>query len=479
MKPGIYSTYLLLIRKAVIFFLLIIPVFCYAQPLGSDSSLVIHSLVFKGNKITHENIMRREMEFKQGDTVTTLELQSKISQSKLNLLNTSLFNFVTIETDTACVTRAIDVRITVIERWYTWIGVIAELADRNLNTWWETRDFTRVNIGLRLSRNNFRGRMEQLRFAFQVGPSQKFSMYYEMPYINRRKTMGLVFNAGFSRQHEVGYITKNDKFIYLNSANFLRQDLALSASIRIRRNMIHSHQFGLQYNKYNFTDSLLILNPSYSFGNNKQFGYFSFVYQFKADHRDIHYYPLKGWYFDIIANETGFGMLPGHAGSIWNLNPTFRYYQPLSVRFNVSGSVAAKVSSKAAQPYFYQRGLGYGRDFVRGYEYYVIDGKQYILIKTNIKFALLQPRTMQIGFIPSEKFSKLHYSVYLNIFADAGYVSGIEQNENYHNLLPDSMLGGIGAGIDVVTYYDKVMRLEYTINRWGESGIFIHFIAGI
>ncbi|MEI6749279.1 MAG: hypothetical protein WCM93_08970, partial [Bacteroidota bacterium] len=114
-----------------------------------------------------------------------------------------------------------------------------------MNTWWETRDFTRVNIGLRLSRNNFRGRMEQLRFAFQVGPSQKFSMYYEMPYINRRKTMGLVFNAGFSRQHEVGYITKNDKFIYLNSANFLRQDLALSASIRIRRNMIHSHQFGL------------------------------------------------------------------------------------------------------------------------------------------------------------------------------------------------------------------------------------------
>jgi hypothetical protein len=46
-------------------------------------------------------------------------------------------------------------------------------------------------------------------------------------------------------------------------------------------------------------------------------------------------------------------------------------------------------------------------------------------------------------------------------------------------MLPDSFLRGIGAGIDIVTYYDKVMRLEYSVNGWGESGIFIHFIAGI
>ena len=86
---------------------------------------------------------------------------------------------------------------------------------------------------------------------------------------------------------------------------------------------------------------------------------------------------------------------------------------------------------------------------------------------------------MQVGFIPTEKFSKLHYAVYLNIFADAGYVSGTGQNEIYHNMLPDSFLRGIGAGIDIVTYYDKVIRLEYSVNGWGESGIFIHFIAGI
>lgn len=239
------------------------------------------------------------------------------------------------------------------------------------------------------------------------------------------------------------------------------------------------HQFGLQYNEYNFGDSLLILNPSYSFGDKSHLGYFSFVYQFKADHRDIHYYPLKGWYFDVIANQSGLGLLPGTSGSIWYLNPTFRYYQPVSSGFNFSAGLTAKVSSKAEQPYFYQRGLGYSRDFVRGYEYYVVDGKHYILLKTNLKFALIQPHSMQLGFIPSEKFSKIHYALYMNIFADAAYVSGIKYNEKSFNKLPDSILNGIGAGIDVVTYYDKVMRLEYSVNGLGESGIFIHFIAGI
>jgi len=455
------------------------PAFSIAHSYGCDSITVINSIVFKGNKITHENIMRREMEFKEGDSLGTRELKNRLVQSKLNLLNTSLFNFVTIDTSFVSGRRFVNVRITVVERWYTWIGVIAELADRNFNTWWETRDFSRINVGLRVSRNNFRGRMEQLRFAFQVGPSQKFSMYYEAPYINRRKTTGLIMNAVYSRQHEVGYITENDKFVYLSTHGFLRQDLVLSAAVRIRPNMMQSHQFGVQYNEYNFDDSLLILNPSYSFGNHKHLGFFSIVYQFKADHRDIHYYPLSGWYFDIIANQSGLGLLPGAAGSIWYMNPTFRYYQPLSSRFNLSAGISAKVSSKADQPYFYQRGLGYSRDFVRGYEYYVIDGKHYFLLKTNIKFAVIQPHTMQVGFIPSEKFSKLHYAVYLNIFADAGYVSGIEQNEIYHNMLPESILRGCGVGVDFVTYYDKVMRLEYSINGWGESGIFIHFIAGI
>jgi outer membrane protein assembly factor BamA len=466
-------------KKALILFLSLLPLFCIARPPKEKPVFIIGSVVFKGNAITRENIMVREMELKKGDTLSGVELMTRIDQSRLNLLNTSLFNFVAIDTTAVQESGIIDIQITVAERWYTWIGVTTELADRNFNTWWETRDFSRINFGARMARHNFRGRMENFRVALQTGRTQKMSLLYEMPYINRRKTTGLIFNADYSRQREVGYSTENDKFRYLRSDGFLRSDLTLSAFVKIRHNMMQSHQFGLQYTHYDFADSLLIMNPSYSFGNLKNFGVFSFIYEFKADHRDIHYYPLRGWLLDIIANKSLLGILPFGSGNLWYLIPSFSFYKPLSPRFYFSQGLAGKVSSNAGQPYFYQRGLGYGNNFVRGYEYYVVDGKHYILSKTNLKFALFPERDLKLGFIPLEKFNRLHYAIYLNIFADVAYVAGLENKGEVHNLLPNTLLAGLGFGIDFVTYYDKVVRFEYSVNKWGESGIFIHFIAGI
>ncbi len=36
------------------------------------------------------------------------------------------------------------------------------------------------------------------------------------------------------------------------------------------------------------------------------------------------------------------------------------------------------------------------------------------------------------------------------------------------------MLGG-GFGLDIVTYYDLVFGVEFSINRSGDQGFFIHF----
>jgi len=68
--------------------------------MGKDSSLyehptkVIKNIQLIGNKITKEHIVLRELTFKNGDTLTNDELIAEIEQSRKNLLNTSLFNFV-------------------------------------------------------------------------------------------------------------------------------------------------------------------------------------------------------------------------------------------------------------------------------------------------------------------------------------------------------------------------------------------------
>ena len=121
--------------------------------------------------------------------------------------------------------------------------------------------------------------------------------------------------------------------------------------------------------------------------------------------------------------------------------------------------------------------MGYGREAIRGYEYYVIDGQRYFLTRNNIKFELMSKKVVQAGFIPLNKFNTIPFSFYLNLFFDAGYVRDALYFNG--NPLTNSWQYGYGAGLDLFTYYDLVFRLEYSFNKLGESGIFLHFTAPI
>ena len=80
-------------------------------------------------------------------------------------------------------------------------------------------------------------------------------------------------------------------------------------------------------------------------------------------------------------------------------------------------------------------------------------------------------------FFNSSKINTLHYAVYLNIFADAGYVKDSYYKNS--NALSNTWLFGYGIGLDYVTYYDKTLRFEYSINRMGQGGFFINIQAPI
>lgn len=159
------------------------------------------------------------------------------------------------------------------------------------------------------------------------------------------------------------------------------------------------------------------------------------------------------------------------------LESTFRKYWQLAKRWYFASLITAKFSSDKFIPYFIQEGLGYGRKFVRGYEYYVVDGQQYGLMRSNIKFAIIPTRVFNLKFIPTEKFSKIHLAMYLNAFFDSGYVQDLRNT--YHNNLPNHFLYGYGLGLDLVTYYDVVIRFEVSTNKMHETGFFMHFMAPI
>jgi hypothetical protein len=75
--------------------------------------------------------------------------------------------------------------------------------------------------------------------------------------------------------------------------------------------------------------------------------------------------------------------------------------------------------------------------------------------------------------IPWEPFRTLHLAVYLNAFADQGYV----WDDRYAsgNFLANRWQQGYGLGIDLVTSYDQVLRVEYAVNALSETAFYLHF----
>jgi hypothetical protein len=92
-----------------------------------------------------------------------------------------------------------------------------------------------------------------------------------------------------------------------------------------------------------------------------------------------------------------------------------------------------------------------------------------------LRYQIIKPQIKTIPFLPLEKFNTFHYACYAGIFADMGYVQSLNEQSQMMNSLSNTVLYGYGAGIDFVTYYDIVIRAEYSFNRQGENGFFLHF----
>jgi hypothetical protein len=164
-----------------------------------------------------------------------------------------------------------------------------------------------------------------------------------------------------------------------------------------------------------------------------------------------------------LINDQGLNLLTTYAG--------YRHHHKLADRWYLGHSISGEVNW-SKPPYYLLRGLGYS-EIVRGYEFYIVDGTRWGLFQSNLKFEILEPREIELPLIPSEKFSKTFVALYGNLFFDAGYVHGRRFRDS--NSLVNEPMYSIGAGIDLVTYYDKVARFEGSINALGDFGFYVHF----
>ena len=107
---------------------------------------------------------------------------------------------------------------------------------------------------------------------------------------------------------------------------------------------------------------------------------------------------------------------------------------------------------------------------MQGYEYYVVDGVAGAYLKTTITQELFN-----FNFkLPANKLAankKIPFRIFAKIFGNTGYVHNPQPG---NNLLANRLLSSAGVGIDILTFYDFIFKLEWTFNQLGQNGLFLH-----
>ncbi|HTL81967.1 MAG TPA: POTRA domain-containing protein, partial [Bacteroidia bacterium] len=230
----------------------------------------IRKISFSGNKKTKEFVMEREMTFHSGDTINGKDFHSLSDRSKKNLLNTSLFNFVTITYHVLPDTMrgqmaAIEVNVDVKERWYFWPTPIFEVSEQNVNTWWRNgHNFQRASYGFFLWKYNFRGRRESVALICRFGYSEQFGGQYAIPSFNKKGTLGATFTYTYTRGHEVAYATENNLLqFYKDPEHYLRAESVGSIRFNYRQGIYINHTLDLKYSNVNVRDTVMQIAPDY------------------------------------------------------------------------------------------------------------------------------------------------------------------------------------------------------------------------
>ncbi len=443
------------------------------ESLDKNQLLTIDKIFVIGNRRTKERIIVRELSLVEGQSLTSEELNEILVQDRRKLMNTQLFLDVKLSM-VQLEHNVVDIIIRVTERWYTIPSPFLKLADRNFNVWLtsQNRDWKRVEYGLKFFKYNFRGLNEQIYFFFQLGFTKQLAIRYRIPYIDKAQKNGLEFGFSFSETANINYTTEGHRLIFTDSMrNSSRSKLGL-VGWRFRPSFYKTHSVDFRYSDVSIADTINSLNPEYFQNNQTRQQYFSLSYSFENDHRDFVSYPLKGYRWEARISKLGLGVFDEL--NIFRISGEAAKYVPLGKDFYYSGIGRAYLSSFKVQPYANLTGLGFGGRWIRGYELDAIEGQAYLMQQNTLSKKVFA-RDFDISqVLRIDQFNNVPFAIYLKGFFDHGY---LWNDIPYITSKPlaNRYLYGYGMGVDIVSFYDFVFRLEYSRKRDGTSGIFFHF----
>lgn len=441
-----------------------------SQPVNTAKSFVIRDLKITGNERTQPYVFDRFLDIEEGAVLELSELLPTLDRNRKHLLRTALFTEVELVV-TRMVADSIDIEVKVAERWYYFIYPYFELSDRNFNEWWTTfdRDINRTIFGATFYINNIRGRDERLKLMALFGFNQEFTVRYTQPFLKPGSSFGWEAEGYLWRTRNLAYTTRENILQYQRTGAFA-QSLGFGAARLLYQPNAHwKVSFGSRYGAREILDTIRSLNPNYLTNGNTQIQHIDLTLDARWDNTDHIAYPLRGNRVRLQAEKLGLG--------VWQDINALRvdlmagWYRPISRKLFAEARAFAGITIGQNRPYFLQKAIGYQPRMVRGYELSVVDGQRYAVLQSSIKWQLLDWQ-LHNRWMPIEQFATIPIGLYLRPHLDIGYAADRWNTEE--NPLHNTPLLGFGIGLDLVTYYDYALSVNFSANRQGEKGLYLH-----
>lgn len=434
--------------------------------IDSAMQVIIGDISLTGNKRTKGFIALRELPFTKGSRFTMAELNKQLLLAKQQLMNTALFVDVTVSVSSRK-GNVLAIHVNMKERWYFFPLPYFRLVDRNFNQWWvdQKRSLDRVNYGIKFTQNNLTGRNDNLDVWLINGYTQQVTIRYNLPFFDRKLKHGFNIGINSSTQKEINYATGNNKQLFYKQEETTKKAFRFDITYSYRPDVKQRHYFRVSYNDERIADTVIKINPFYFPDQRTRLQFIDFGYQYKYYNVDYIPYPTKGFLFEGNLYRRGLDKVSG----LWQIGARAVYTTPVSKKSFLHFEALA--IAKAPQRNFFvnQRLFGYGFYQMRGLEYNVVDGMAGAAVKTTLhkeifSFIFRNP-------FPSKTHDKIPFRIFLKAYGDLGY--GYNSASNITNTLNNKLLRTWGFGMDIVSIYDFVFKIEYSFNQLGKDGLYL------
>lgn len=409
-----------------------------------DSVFVVDTIAVVGNEETKAHVVLQEMTLKDGHYITAKAME----YDKNRIYSLGLFTRVEIGYVPTQPPKAMLV-ILVSERWYLFPFPLLGIKDR---------DWKKVYFGGGITHQNFRGRNEKLYAALTLGYDPTVIFSYKNPLIDAKNSFFL--SAGLAWR-----VVRNRSVINPDSSNFDERHLNASLEVGKRMGIAQRVSVSAAYEIVKVTEYM----PGRTLSSDGIDAFPLFGVGYTYDTRDLEEYTMYGSV--VRATIIKFGV-PGGTVDFVRYALDYRGFVPIISHVTIAGRVFCDFSAAGQIPTYNRTFFGYNERIRGHFSDRVYEGEQQLGTSVELRWMLLEPRYVTIGFIPIPEFSVWKFGIALALFGDAGSVWFRRDP-----LAIDKFVRGYGAGIHFLLPYSFVLRTEYALDELRRGEFILDFGA--